>query len=106
MKTLRRIIAGLALTAAVAAPLLTPAPAEAWWRGGWHGGWGWHAGWGWHPGWGWRGGWGWGWRGGVVVGAPGVVVGAPVYAAPGYYYHWVPGYWAGRVWVRPHWGYR
>jgi hypothetical protein len=88
MKMLRRIIAGAALAAAVSVPLLAPSPAEAWW----HGGWGWHAGWG----------WGWGPR--VVVGVPPVVVGAPV--APGYYYHWVPGYYAvNGVWVPPHWGY-
>jgi len=84
------------LTLAVAAPLLTPQPAQAWWHG---------AGWGYHPGWGWHGGWGWGWRGGVYVGVPPVVVGAPVGYAP-YGYHWVPGYYArGGVWVAPHWGY-
>ena len=34
---------------------------KAWWRGGWHHGWGWRGGW--HRGWGWRGGWrGYGWR--------------------------------------------
>jgi hypothetical protein len=43
----------------------------------------------------------------VVIGVPPVVVGAPVYAAPAYGYHWVPGYYApGGVWVAAHWGYR
>jgi hypothetical protein len=37
---------------------------KAWWRGGWHRGWGWRGGWGWHRGWGWRGyGWRHCWRG-------------------------------------------
>jgi hypothetical protein len=107
MKTLRRIIAGAALAAA-AGPMLMPSPAEAWWHspgyGGWHGGWGFRGGWGWHPGWGWRPGWGWG--PGYAVGVPPVIVGPPVYNAPGYAYRWVPGYRSGRVWVRPHWGYR
>src|SRR5271165_7620266 len=52
----------------LAVGLLAAQPADAWWRGGWGGGWGgWHGGWGgWHGGWGgWHGGWGgWGWRGG------------------------------------------
>jgi hypothetical protein len=108
MKTLRRIIAGAALAAAAAGPMLLPSPAHAWWHapgyGGWRGGWGARGGWGWHPGWGWRPGWGWG--PGYGVGVPPVVVGPPVYTAPGYAYRWVPGYWSGRVWVRPHWGYR
>jgi hypothetical protein len=87
----------LALAAAV--PALTPTPAQAWWHGaGWHPGWGWHAGFGWHP-WGWHA--GWGWRGGVYIGAPAVVVGAPAYG-----YRWIPGHWApGGFWVAPHWGY-
>jgi hypothetical protein len=101
MKALKNLLVGSLLTAAVAAPMLAaPAPAEAWWHGGggWHGGWGWHAGW--HPGWGYHP--GWGWRGGVYVGAPGVVVGYPY----GYPYAWVPGYYAGGVYVAGHWGWR
>ena len=88
MTVLKRLVAGAAIAAAVAIPLLTPAPAEAWWRGGW----GWHAGYV-GPGWGWHPGWGWGWRGGVYVGTPVIAVGAPVYpyTAP---YRWVPGYYA------------
>ena len=96
---LKRTATGALLAACVAVPLLKPAPAEAWWRGGW----GYHAGWGWHGGWGWRTGWypGWGWRGGVWVGGV-----APYYAAP-YAYRWVPGYYApGGYWIAPHWGYR
>ena len=74
----RRIAAGAALAAAVLAATLAPKPAAAWWGPGWS------------------------WRGGVVVGFPPVVVGAPIYApapypyyAPAYayappYWHWVP----------------
>jgi len=99
MNTLKRIMLAAGLTLAVAVPLLTPQPAEAWWHGG---------GWGYHPGWGWHGGWGWGWRGGVYVGVPPVVVGAPAvaYPPPAYGYHWVPGYYApGGAFVPGHWGY-
>ncbi len=102
MRLLKRLALGGLLAASVAVPLLTPTPAEAWWRGGW----GWHAGWGWgwHPGYAWRP--GWGWRGGVVVGVPPVVVApaAPYYAPPPY--RWIPGHraWNGR-WIPPHWGY-
>ncbi len=97
MIALKRLIAGTAVAAALAIPVLTPAPAQAWWYGGW----GWHA--------------GWGWRGGVYVGLPPVVVGAPAYPYPaypaypypGYAYagwRWVPGYWgAGHVWVGGRW---
>ena len=47
--------------ASVAATTLAPAPASAFWFGGWHGwGWGWH-GWGWRAGWGYRP---WGYGGG------------------------------------------
>lgn len=104
MRVLKRLALGGVMAAALAAPLLAPTPAEAWWRGGW----GWHAGygWGWHPGWGW--GWHpWGWGGGVVVAAPPVVVAPPPVAyAPPPPYRWIPGYYAanGR-WVPPHWGY-
>ena len=102
MKTLRRIITGVALAAALAVPVLMPAPAQAWW----HAGWGWHGGWGWHPGynWGWRVGFGWGWWApGVVIAAPPVAVAAPAYVPP---YHWVPGYYAPNgAWVPAHWGY-
>jgi hypothetical protein len=97
MIAMKRWIAGAALAAAVAVPMLTPAPAEAWWRGGW----GWHAGWA-HPGWGWHAGWGWG--GGVYAGVPPVVVGAAAYPyAP---YRWIPGYYAPNgARVPAHWGY-
>jgi hypothetical protein len=106
MNTLKKFLLGGLLSAAVAVPLLTPAPAQAWWHGGgwgWHGGFGWHAGW--HPGF-YRPGWGWGgWRGGVYVGAPAVTVGYPY--AYGYAPYWVPGYYgAGGVFIAGHWGYR
>ena len=93
MNRLKSLLAGGALSAAVAVALLTPAPAQAWWA---RGGYGWHGGWaGWHG--------GWGLRGGVVVGAP-VVVAPPVaYGAP---YRFIPGRYApGGFWVAPHWGY-
>jgi hypothetical protein len=101
---LKNLLVGGLLSAAVAAPLLAPAPAEAAWHGGWgwHGGFGWHAGW--HPGWGYYP--GWGWRGGVYIGAPAVGVAYPYgygYAP----YAWVPGYYApGGVYIAGHWGYR
>ncbi len=96
MKALKRILVGGAMAAALAVPLLTPAPADAWWA---RPGWGWHGGWGWHA--------GYGWRGGVYVGVPGVVVAPPVvYAPPAYGYRWIPGhYLPNGVYVGPHWGY-
>ncbi len=101
MKALKKILVGGALALTLAAPLLTPKPADAW---GWRGGVGWHAGWGWHG--------GWGWRGGVYVGGPAVVVGAPAYYGPAYYgpgyyggYRWIAPYYApGGVYVAGHWG--
>jgi len=100
MTALKRLVAGAALAAAVTVPVLSPVPAEAWWRGGW----GWHSGWGWHGGWGWHPGWGWGWPG-VYVAAPAVAVGAPVYPYAASY-HWVPGYYAPNgAWVAGHWAY-
>ena len=75
----RRVLAGAALCAAVALPVLTPSPAEAWWGPGWHAG--------------------WGWRGGVAIGLPPVVVGAPVYAPPPAYYPYAPAY----AYAPPYW---
>ncbi len=99
MKRLKGLLLGGALTAALAVPLLAPAPAQAWWA---HPGYGWHGGWaGWHGGWGWRG--GWGWHGGVVVGAPVAVVPPVAYPAP---YRFIPGHYTPYgAWVPPHWGY-
>jgi hypothetical protein len=94
MTSLKRVLLGGAVAACLAAPLVTPAPAQAWWaHPGWHAGWGWHA--------------GFGWRGGVFVGVPRVVVGPPVvYAPPAYGYRWIPGYYTpAGVYVAPHWGY-
>jgi len=77
----KHFLAGAALCAAVATPLLTPKPAEAWWGPVW------------------------GWRGGVVAGLPPVWVvpaaPAPIaypypYVAPYAYappnWRWVPAY--------------
>ncbi len=90
MIAFKKLLLGALVTATLAAPVLTPVPAQAWW--GPHGGW--HAGWGWHP--------GWGWRGGVYVGGPTVVVspgwGAPYRFIPGHYNPW-------GAWVPAHWGY-
>ena len=102
VNVLKTILACGALAVALTGPLLTPAPAQAWWA---RGGYGWHGGYG----WGWHG--GWGWRGGVYVGGPAVVVGAPIVAAPPVVYapryRWFPGYYSPyHVWVGPHWGYR
>jgi hypothetical protein len=111
MIALKRLLVSAAVVAAVAVPVFTSTPAQAWWRGGW----GWHAGWGWRPGWGL--GPGWGWRGGVYVGLPPVVVGGPAYPPypyagysypyPAYAYagwRWVPGFWGpGGVWVAGRW---
>ena len=100
MSFFKRFIAGCAIVAGLGAPLLTPAPAQAWWA---RPGYGWHAGYGWRGGWGWHG--GWGWRGGVFIGAPAVVVRPPVVYAPARY-RWIPGYFTPYgVWVGPHWGY-
>jgi hypothetical protein len=97
---LKKLLLGGAVAAALTVPLVTPAPAQAWWS---HGGYGWHGGW--HGGWGW--GWhgGWGWRGGVYIGGPAVVVGPPaVYAATPY--RFIPGHYTPYgAWVPPHWGY-
>jgi hypothetical protein len=106
MTKFRKILAAFVIALATATAVTAPTPARAWW----HGGWGWHAGWGgWHPAPGWRAGWGWGWRGGVYVGVPPVVVGAPVLAPPVAYapgYRWIPGYYTPYgVWVPPRWGY-
>jgi hypothetical protein len=99
----RKWVMGAALCLAAALPLLTPGTAKAWWGPVWH------------P--------GWGWRGGVFVGLPPVVVGVPpvpVYPAYPYGYpyappypyaypypspwHWVPShYTAAHVWVEGHW---
>jgi len=93
LSKLRKLLLGGALATALAVPLVTPAPAQAWWV---RGGYGWHGGWGWHP--------GWGWRGGVVIRGP-VVVGPPVAYAP-YRYRFVPGHYTPwGAWVPPHWGY-
>jgi hypothetical protein len=104
MKALKRILIGSAVAAALAVPVLTPAPAAAWgWHGGygWHGGWGWHGYVGWHPGWAWHPGWGWG---GVYVGVPPVVVApGPAYGAP---YHFIPAHYAPNgAFIPAHWGY-
>ena len=52
-------------------------------------------------------GWGYGWRGGVYVGIPPVVVGTPApYGYPYSPYRWLPGYYTPYgAWVPPHWGY-
>lgn len=86
----RRFAVGVAIAAAAVLTVLTPKAAQAWW--------------------------GPGWRGGIVVGLPPVVVGPPVYPAAPYpyysytpayavpYWHWVPEYRAanGTV-VAGHW---
>jgi hypothetical protein len=81
----KKLLAGGAVCAALAAGVLFPSSAQAYWGPGW----GWHAGWGWRP--------------GVVVGvAP--VVGAPVYPAPGY--RWVPAHYTWNGYFVPgHWAY-
>lgn len=59
-RSLKRALIGAALCTAIAAPLIVPGTAQAWWY---------------RP--------GWGWRPGVVIGVPPVVVApAPVYVAP------------------------
>jgi hypothetical protein len=94
--TLKKTLVTCALALTLTAPLITPKPADAWgWRGGWHAGW--------HH--------GWGWRGGVYVGGPAIVVRAPGYYgyAPGYYapaYHWIgPHYTPYGALIPGHWGY-
>ena len=69
-----------------------PAPAEAWWRGGWC------------------------CRVGVGIFVPPVVFAPPVYAPPPVYYPpppvayyppqrvWIPPHWQGGYWVPGHWG--
>jgi hypothetical protein len=90
MNIMKRLALSGALALAVAAPLLAPTQAKAWWGPRW-GGWG----------------WGWGWRPAFVV-APPVYLGAPgpYYAAayPPPYARWVPGYFDARgYWVGSHW---
>ncbi len=100
MGLFRRLVFGGAVVAALAAPVLAPSPAQAWWsRPGWGGYGGWNHGW--RGGWGWHG--GWGWRGGVFIGGPAVVVGPPVGYAP---LRWIPGHYTRYgAWVPPHRGY-
>ncbi len=85
----KRLLAGAAVCAALAAPLVAPVPADAAWVHGWHGG--------------------WRWRGGVVVGAPAVVIGVPAYAPAypyGVPYHWIPAHYTPwGAFVPGHWGY-
>jgi hypothetical protein len=82
----KKLVVGGAVSAALAVGLLYPASAEAWWGPGW----GWHAGWAWRP--------------GVAVGVAPVVVGAPVYPAPGY--RWIPGHYTWNGYFVPgHWAY-
>ena len=50
MTALKRCITAAAFAVALAAPLLTASPAQAYW----HGGWGVHVGGGWHGGYGYR----------------------------------------------------
>jgi hypothetical protein len=71
----RHLIASAALCAAALLPFITPKPAEAWWGPGW------------------------GWRGGVAVAFPPVVVGAPVYPSPAYYSPYAPAY----AYAQPYW---
>jgi hypothetical protein len=91
---MRKILTAVAVAAIVGlTALATSSPADAWWRGGWGGGWGWRGGWGWGP-------------GPFVAGA---VVGGAL-AAPYYYGAYGPygpyGYygcrrvWNGYYWVR------
>src|SRR4051812_45747063 len=83
----KKLMAGGAMCAALAAGALFPSSAQAHWGPGW--GWGWRVGWGWRP--------------GVAIGFAPVVVGAPGYPVPAYrwvppHYTWngyfVPGHWA------------
>lgn len=90
----KRLCAGLALAGLVAIGVIAkPAPAEAWWRGGWCCG------------------------VGIGIVVPPLVVAPPVYAPPpppvyyapptAYYpppqHVWVPPHWQGNVWVPGHW---
>jgi hypothetical protein len=80
--TLKKTLVTCALALTLTAPLITPKPADAW-----------------------------GWRGGVYVGGPAIVVRAPGYYgyAPGYYapaYHWIgPHYTPYGALIPGHWGY-
>ncbi len=94
---MRRIIP-LMVAAALAVPLLTPAPAQAWWRGGYGGGYG-----GFGHGYYGHGYGGYGYRGyGVGAGIAGFALGtvlgaglaAPYYAPPPVYYAPPPVYYA------------
>lgn len=116
MTALKRFLTCAAVAGVIAVSLLSPAPAQAYWHGGWGvhvgvggPGWGYRPGWGYHPGWGYgyRPGWGYGWRGGVYVGVPPVIVGRPApYAYPYSPYRWLPGHYNRfGAWVPPHWGY-
>jgi hypothetical protein len=87
MNIFKRLVLGGALAATFAVPLLTPTKADAYWGPRW--GWGWHA--------------------GFVVGAPRIVVGAPVVAYPPYGYapyRWIPAHYTPwGAFVPAHWGY-
>jgi hypothetical protein len=97
---MKRILTGLVAAATlVGVALASSAPAEAYWRGGWHGG-----GWGWHG-----GGWGWGLGGFAAGAAVGAALAAPYYPY-GYYGYYAPypypppcvwrRVWNGYAWVR------
>jgi hypothetical protein len=92
MLTSKRAGVGLALAGLVGPGIaVMPAPAQAWWRGGWCGG----------------------VRFGVFL--PPLVVTPPIYAPPPVYYAppaayylpqrpWIPPHWQGGYWVPGHWG--
>ena len=63
-----RLTASAALSAATLLTVITPKPANAWWGPGW------------------------GWHGGIGIALPPVVIGAPVYPPPVYYYPYTPAY--------------
>ena len=72
----RTLAASAAVCAAILLPVLTPKPAQAWWGPGW------------------------GWHGGIAIGLPPVVVGAPVYPVLPYaYYPYPPAY----AYAQPYW---
>jgi hypothetical protein len=74
---MKRILTALVAASTLAgAALVTSAPAEAYWRGGW----------------GWRGGgWGWGVGGFVAGAAVGAALASPYYGYPyGYYGYYAP----------------
>ncbi|MEJ0016431.1 MAG: hypothetical protein WDN25_07655 [Acetobacteraceae bacterium] len=94
MVSFRQLSAGLGVAGLVGLGLVAmPAPAEAWWRGGWC----------------------CGVRFGVFL-PPFVVAPAPVYVPPPVYYPppvayyappprvWIAPHWQGNVWVPGHWG--